>query len=172
MSSTKKSDPPGKKAIEVEEQTANHWVGAYGDLMILVAFEGSSTDIGHIEAISRLTERSSRRLKIPLKLLFILPPANSRPPSAEVREAIRLSAIRNAGLLHRVSVVVCGAGFGPAIHRAVALSLGALVPRETGYKVHTSLGESLSFLLGAGDPGVEVLRAHLEGLMQGNNAAG
>ena len=75
-------------SLEVEESTAHHWVAWAGDLVILFVYEGSHDDAGHIVAAARVIERLHRKLRAPVRLLFVVPAMLGQAPTAHVRAAI------------------------------------------------------------------------------------
>lgn len=135
--------------LVVEETTPNHWIASCRDVVLLVAYEGSSDDVRHIETTTRVIERIGRELGPTVKLLFVVPPVHAKPPSAEVRSAIVRDFRRTGRYVLRAAVVVAGSGFGAAVHRGAATGVLALVRPAFPVKVHRDLDEGLASLLGS-----------------------
>ena len=139
---------PGWRLV-VEESTPNHWVAACRDVVLLVAYEGSSDDVRHIEIATRAIERAGRELGPTVKLLFVVPPVHAKPPSAEVRSAIVRDFRRISRYVLRAAVVVAGSGFGAAVHRGAATGVLSLVRPGFPIKIERGVGEGLAYLLGS-----------------------
>lgn len=139
---------PGWRLV-VEERTPNHWVASCRDVVLLVAYEGSSDDVRHIQTTTRVIERVGRELGPTVKLLFVVPPVHAKPPSAEVRSAIVRDFRRISACVSRGAVVVAGSGFGAAVHRGAATGVLALVRPSFPVTVHRGLSEGLAYLLGS-----------------------
>jgi hypothetical protein len=139
---------PGWRLV-VEESTSNHWVASCRDVVLLVAYEGSSGDVRHIETATRVIERVGEELGPTVKVLFVLPPVHAKPPSAEVRSAVTRDFRRIARYVLRAALVVAGSGFGAAVHRGAATGVLALVRPAFPVKIHRGLEEGLAYLLGS-----------------------
>jgi hypothetical protein len=138
--------------LVVEETTENHCVAVCGDVVLVFAYEGSHDDVRHVDTMSRVVQRIHRQRKVRARLLFVLPPAHSRAPSAPVRAAILDAAKRLDDRVEKASFVVPGSGFSAAIHRGVATGVLALARPKTPGKVTSDLREALVNLLGEGAP--------------------
>lgn len=135
--------------LSVEESTANHWVGACREIVMVFAYEGSHDDVQHVIAAGRLIERVNVERGTPAKLLFALPPRHSKPPSSRVRSAIVQSAGRLKSQVSRFAVVVSGSGFGAAVHRSAFTGLLTLIRPNVPFKVEARLSDAIDYLLGA-----------------------
>lgn len=143
-------------AVQVEEDTPNHWVGAWGDLVLVFAFVGSSDDVAHVFTAARIVEDRAR-VAGKAKVLFVLPPRHARPPSARVRSAILQVSRRLAKLTARLSVVVAGEGFGAAVHRGAVTGVFSLFRPDLPIKIATDFRDGLRFLLGEDHTAIEPL---------------
>ena len=128
-----------------EDETAQHFVGASGEVVVVIAREGSQEDLRHITATTSLVERLSRNSKT-TKLLFVMP-RSAKPPNAEVRDALLKASRRLDGKLAHIAVVITGQGFGAAVHRAVITGLVSLMRSKVPLKVKSSIEEGLRYLL-------------------------
>lgn len=161
---------PSDVEIEIEESTAHHWVAWVGDLLIVFVYEGSHDDTGHVTTAARVIERLHRRRGTPLSVLFVFPAMLGKSPTARVRNAIVDAARRLEGTVARVSIVVLGTGFGPALHRSAATGLIALVRPRSTWKIHATLSEALTSLLGRSHPGLSAILARCETELRARDA--
>lgn len=158
--------PPSRAAlplaVEVEESTPHHWVAWAGDLVIVFVYEGSHEDTGHVDAAARVVERLHRRSRAPLRLLFVFPAMLSKSPTPQVRKAIVDAGRRLEHAVSCVSIAVLGTGFGPALHRSAATGLIALLRPRSLWRIHATLVDALTFLLGHAHPQLESIHARCE----------
>lgn len=142
--------------VQVEDASDNHWVGTCGNVLVVVLRAGSHSDPTHIHAVGRALTRAQRsRTKV--RVLVIWPPANGRPPSSEVRDAIAASAALTKNI-ERAAGVVLGTGFAPAVHRSAATGFLALFGTPFERRIVSSIDEGVRFLVE--DATVAQLLAH------------
>jgi len=153
---------PPHGALEVEESTAHHWVAWVDDLVIVFVYEGSDDDVAHVAAATRVVERLHRKLRLPLRMLFVIPEMLGKAPTARVRAAIMESGRRLHGTIARVSLAVLGTGFGPALHRSAATGVLTLLRPQARWKIHASVHEALRFLLDEGYAGHRAIAARCD----------
>ncbi len=138
--------------LVIEEVTENHCVATTRDLVMVFAYEGSASDVRHVETGARVIGHLSRRQKGKVRLLFMLPPAGGKPPSGAVRSAI-LSAHKGAvDRLSRGCVVMPGSGFSAAVHRAALTGITTLARWTMPHLITSDLREGLAYLLGPAEP--------------------
>lgn len=143
--------------LEVEDSTANHWVATWGDLVVIIAYEGSHADPSHVLVAGRAFVKVHARSGRPVGVLFILPPGHGKPPSAEVRDALAATIRRLEPNTSRAALVVAGSGFGSAVHRAVITGSLTLFRGRKPYKVTSTIREGLEYLLGAEEAALQAL---------------
>lgn len=137
--------------VDVEESTPNHWVAAWNDIVLLVAYEGSSSDVGHVQAGARAIERMARRYPGKTRFLFVLPPRHAKPPDAHVRTALFQTAKRLEANVDRAAVVIAGEGFVAAVHRGAATGILAIIRPRIVVKITSNTRDALQFLGGTSD---------------------
>jgi hypothetical protein len=133
--------------LVVEETTENHHIVTTGDLVLLFAYHGSSSDVWHVEATVRVIKRMNRQRKERVRFLFVFPETAAPPPSAAVRDAI-ISAGKDAEkIVSRACAVMPHTGFGAAIHRAVVTGVVALARWPVPHLITSDLHKGLAYLL-------------------------
>jgi hypothetical protein len=135
-------------SLVVEEATPNHWIATTRDLVLVVAYPGSSSDVRHVEATAKVIGRINRQRKERARLLFVLPEAGTAPASTLVRRAILDAAKGAEERVARATLVVPRAGFGAAVQRAVVVSVATIARWAVPHRITSDLGEALEFVLG------------------------
>ncbi|MBM4361254.1 MAG: hypothetical protein FJ104_01145, partial [Deltaproteobacteria bacterium] len=147
------TDLGGGQLLVCEDSTEAHWVGWWRDVVLVVVHEQAHRDARHVEVGAALIERLVRETKRPVRLLAVASPGQTRPPEAQVRQALTNAARQLEGHVGRVAVVVLGTGFGPAIHRGVVAGVTALLRSRLALKVVGTVPEGLAYLREGGEPG-------------------
>jgi hypothetical protein len=165
MTTRRDSRAPGPRWTE--ERSENHGIGGMDEVVVTVAFRGAAEDPRHLDLTTALIERLADRLRQPVRLLFVLPDAmDSKPPSEAVRQGVARSLQRVAARLARVSVVVAGDGFGPAVQRAIIAGFRPFIHAGYPLRVSGTVAEGIDYLVGPGLRGDELMRLY-EDLTEG-----
>lgn len=148
-------------ALLVEETTSSHWIATCETLVILSLSESSHADPRHVHATAQVLARTLRRGASAAQLLVLFAPSITKPPSAEVRQAI-VDTAQLGRRIDRAAAVIMGEGFLSAIHRGAITGILSLLGLPSTIRVARSIREGVEHTFRGTESAASALERYCE----------